>query len=247
MDVHHHAHTDRKKWTHYLWEFLMLFLAVFCGFLAEYQLEHKIEQGKEKQYIQSMVEDVNKDIVALDSIINYHTFIIPGLDSLCLQCYRFKKSDTEIKNLYRLHKKYGLNTDVLIEFNDKTLTQLKNAGGMRLIRNQIAAESITLYDNSIKKIKSHEGIYGDVIVGSYNLSLKIFNRAYYRPGVEENKPANDFGKISLLDDNMKMLIEYGNTVEVLKNVLRNYILLLKQIKGQASGLMQTLKTEYHLK
>jgi hypothetical protein len=30
MEVHAHAHTARKKWTHYLWEFLMLFLAVFC-------------------------------------------------------------------------------------------------------------------------------------------------------------------------------------------------------------------------
>ena len=28
----------------------MLFLAVFCGFLAEYQLEHTIEHRKEKQY-----------------------------------------------------------------------------------------------------------------------------------------------------------------------------------------------------
>jgi hypothetical protein len=35
MEVHHHAHTARKKWTHYFWEFLMLFVAVFCGFLAE--------------------------------------------------------------------------------------------------------------------------------------------------------------------------------------------------------------------
>ena len=38
MEVHAHAHTARKKWTHYLWEFLMLFLAVFCGFsLSIYQ------------------------------------------------------------------------------------------------------------------------------------------------------------------------------------------------------------------
>jgi len=38
MEVHAHTHipTSReKKWTHYFWEFLMLFLAVFCGFLAE--------------------------------------------------------------------------------------------------------------------------------------------------------------------------------------------------------------------
>ena len=53
MEVHHHSHTASppagragKKWTHYFWEFLMLFLAVFCGFLAEYQLEHKIESDR---------------------------------------------------------------------------------------------------------------------------------------------------------------------------------------------------------
>ncbi len=51
MEVHHHPHTSRKKWTHYFWEFLMLFLAVFCGFLAEYQLEHKIEKDREKQFM----------------------------------------------------------------------------------------------------------------------------------------------------------------------------------------------------
>lgn len=36
MEVHHHAHHEGKKnWKSYFWEFLMLFLAVFCGFLAE--------------------------------------------------------------------------------------------------------------------------------------------------------------------------------------------------------------------
>src|SRR5687767_7455701 len=44
MEVHHHApHRGRKSLKSYFWEFIMLFLAVFCGFLAEYQLEHVIE------------------------------------------------------------------------------------------------------------------------------------------------------------------------------------------------------------
>ncbi len=60
MEVHHHSHTpdshrERKKWTHYFWEFLMLFLAVFCGFLAENQREHMVEHKREKQYMQSML------------------------------------------------------------------------------------------------------------------------------------------------------------------------------------------------
>ena len=50
MEVHHHTHAThgKKNWKSYFWEFLMLFLAVFCGFLAEYQLEHVIEHQREK-------------------------------------------------------------------------------------------------------------------------------------------------------------------------------------------------------
>lgn len=62
MEVYHHSHIARKKRTHYFWEFLMLFLAVFCGFLAEYQLEHKIEKDRERQYVKSLARDVNDDI-----------------------------------------------------------------------------------------------------------------------------------------------------------------------------------------
>jgi len=61
MEVHAHTHTPRKKWTHNFWEFLMLFLAVFCGFLAEYQLEHKIEKDREEVYMKNMLADLRSD------------------------------------------------------------------------------------------------------------------------------------------------------------------------------------------
>ena len=66
MEVHHHSHTHKKKWTHYFWEFLMLFLAVFCGFLAEYQLEHTIENQRERKYILSFIEDLKADTVSIN-------------------------------------------------------------------------------------------------------------------------------------------------------------------------------------
>lgn len=42
MEVHKHPHhvTHKKKWGEYFLEFLMLFLAVFLGFLAENFREH---------------------------------------------------------------------------------------------------------------------------------------------------------------------------------------------------------------
>ena len=82
MEVHHHAHTARKKWTHYFWEFFMLFLAVFCGFLAENQLEHMIEHQREKQYMKSMVEDLEKDIQLLKVESQSVMEQLNGLDSI---------------------------------------------------------------------------------------------------------------------------------------------------------------------
>lgn len=81
MEVHHHSHTERKKWKHYLFEFLMLFLAVFAGFLAENQREHYIEHRREKTYIRSIAEDLGQDINQLDSIIRTRKRLDKIMDS----------------------------------------------------------------------------------------------------------------------------------------------------------------------
>ena len=81
MEVHAHSHTDRKKFTHYLWEFLMLFLAVFCGFLAENYREHIIEHQREKQENHCQVRKTLQYIVAL-SLLRRRLFesqVIPDL------------------------------------------------------------------------------------------------------------------------------------------------------------------------
>ena len=63
MEVHSHHmhHSPEKKIWQYFYEFLMLFLAVFCGFLAENWREHMVEHQREKQYIQSLIADLKSD------------------------------------------------------------------------------------------------------------------------------------------------------------------------------------------
>ena len=82
MEVHAHTHTTRKKWTHYFWEFLMLFLAVFAGFLAENQREHIIEKKRAHQFLQSMLLDVRTNIKNLDSLITQNQIIIKDHNNL---------------------------------------------------------------------------------------------------------------------------------------------------------------------
>src|SRR5206468_9784136 len=82
MEVHAHTHTERKKWTHYFWEFLMLFLAVFCGFLAENFRERGVEKEKEKQYMESMLKDLASDTTMLTSAMRRSESMVKVLDSL---------------------------------------------------------------------------------------------------------------------------------------------------------------------
>src|SRR5678816_2503402 len=69
MCIRDSTHTERKKWTHYLWEFLMLFLAVFCGFLAENIREHKIEQQRAKELAKNLYKEIYADSIAVQQKI----------------------------------------------------------------------------------------------------------------------------------------------------------------------------------
>ncbi|MEO6537407.1 MAG: hypothetical protein ABIT07_13175, partial [Ferruginibacter sp.] len=65
MEVHKHPHhvTHKKKWGEYLLEFLMLFLAVFLGFVAENFREHSVERHREKQYVTMLLADLRTDSI----------------------------------------------------------------------------------------------------------------------------------------------------------------------------------------
>ena len=84
METHeNHLHkAPRKKFWHYFFEFLMLFIAAFCGFLAEYQLEHIIDREKEQEYIGSMINDLSADTTNLSEVIKGYDIIALRIDTL---------------------------------------------------------------------------------------------------------------------------------------------------------------------
>src|SRR4029078_9103054 len=132
MEVHHHPHTERKKLTHYLWEFLMLFLAVFCGFLDENFREHQVEHQREKQFMITMVEDLKSDTAIVTHAAAYWDNINNSIASVA-DAIQFPLSRTDFSKAYR-HLSNALNY-YGFRYNDRTISQLKNSGGFRLIRN----------------------------------------------------------------------------------------------------------------
>jgi hypothetical protein len=153
MEVHAHSHTARKKWTHYFWEFLMLFLAVFCGFLAEYQLEHKIERDREKKFIQTFIEDLKTDTAYIRRVQIFRKQKEERMDSLMLlfSTGQIKGHENELYFFGRT-----LVRNASFRSNDRTITQLKNSGSLRLIRKEQAADSMMSYQGLVETVMTNQ-------------------------------------------------------------------------------------------
>ena len=246
MEVHAHTHTSRKKWTHYLWEFLMLFLAVFCGFLAEYQLEHKIEKDRELQYIKSLYEDLkendklfNQELIAqkkridmMDSMINMLNYPgeIRGNEGLL---YYFARMTPRLRT---------------ITVNNRTFEQLKNSGNFRLIRKIETSNLVMEYYEKIPMIRLIEELYFGEFDQYKSLASRIFDPAVFTSMEMKN------GEITRTDQNPPLqsydpgLIKQLSLFAVYMNGSgRGIIQQIIELKHKGEIMIDYLQKEYHLK
>src|SRR4051794_30180081 len=136
---------------HYLFEFLMLFLAVFCGFMAENYRETLVNKEKEHHYIQNMVADLKADTADLNFSIYYQQLWSNHLDSaLQIPIERLTEVNIQDKFFYHFFPYYSWMQPFLQ--NDNTITQLR-AGGFNLIRNDNTIDSINLVYSFYKNVK----------------------------------------------------------------------------------------------
>jgi hypothetical protein len=250
MEVHHHAHNpaeqhNKKNWKSYFWEFLMLFLAVFCGFLAEYQLEHKIEGDREIVYIESMIEDLKMDTTNLGSVIEEFKQNDICIDTI-LKMYP-KLSDGYNDTLHRnLRTTHGFPDFI---YSDRTMQQLKNAGALRLLRNKKVVDGIVSYDSDIRDLNDVDIPLLLIDYEKYcNLRRELFD--YQNLKIDEELksiPQMENGNKNYLlkSDKESLGIFYNNLLEIqgyYKGVTTKEI----DIKKKATELITLIKKEYNL-
>ncbi|HMK03773.1 MAG TPA: hypothetical protein VK489_06260 [Ferruginibacter sp.] len=247
MEVHHHTHPahGKKTWKEYFWEFLMLFLAVFCGFLAEYQLEHKIEKDRELQFIRSLATDLEDDVKSLDAMIGQEHDGIKSLDTLI-----------NLLNDPLLAKQHGDDLYYVARIgprsipfanNSRTFDQLKNSGGFRLIRKTEASNNIMGYYNQFSWIRLLEDNYNHEFDNFKHIAAKILDPVILR------KQEADKGNIERSNDNpslrtydIEMLKEMAFHTVHMNGSRRSKLLLFEKLKKSAEALNDYLKKEYHL-
>ena len=243
MEVHQHTHTPRKKWTHYFWEFLMLFLAVFCGFLAEYQLEHKIESDRAKEYASLLVEDLKNDSVYIDQLMFQENFKIKQADSLL----SLLNSGTSLNDNYKLVYHFN-HVGTFIDFKPAfpvNFEQMKNSGSLRYIRNKKLVGQLSALNRQME-------ITAEVYIG-YNQVLSQELRSF---SIEHlNTQQYDIFSRKVLVPNPEIFDWDKKEARLLANkinLVKTYDLFflnrfLKTCKERIKETTDLIKNEYHLK
>ena len=250
MEVHHHTHDPsaphhKKNFLSYFWEFLMLFLAVFCGFLAEYQLEHKIEKNREIQFIRLITEDITTDI----SKLNKNIMLFKENDvkqNSVLEALPTLEKGFSLK-FYDNYRSFQWFPDFI--YTDATIQQLKNSGGFRLIKNYKVIAGIMNYDAEVKKALINESNLGRVMEKSEDFSNDILNTYHLHNQLKQGITPKELeieGFDYLLSNDRIPLSRFANHLFYHRRICNIVTENMKSVKFAGAQLLILLKTEYHL-
>jgi hypothetical protein len=244
MEVHAHAHTARKKWTHYFWEFLMLFLAVFCGFLAEYQLEHKIERDREKQYMRSLLNDLKTDILNIDAVQQKNFGVKHIADSLFL-VLTMPDYTRNTNSVYYLARTFS--DRAFFYIREGTVKQLNNAGGLRLIRHKEIIDSLEGYQYAYSELLRLQELKELQLVNYREVMSRVFDIRVFETMVNGEVVRRPAGNPGLFSETKELLNNFLMKVHYVKRNTANLIQRLDEMKQKNIHLQEIIKKEYHLK
>ena len=224
----------------------MLFLAVFCGFLAEWQLERKIEHQREKQFIHSLIEDLKRDTAQLKLYIQFNKSILKYCDSvqhLIANTDIFKNSNSFYdysRELARFMRYYP---------TDRTMQQLKNAGNMRLIRNWNVSNSITDYDSKTKLLTELDQQLNEQIIKYREYLIEFLDLTSYDKynpvGSFMNDKGNTKGNPGYINNDVKKAKMIYNQIFTLKMFFAGVEKSAEIMVGDGKQLIDLLQKEYH--
>ncbi|MBP6215213.1 MAG: hypothetical protein KA399_03340 [Chitinophagaceae bacterium] len=253
MEVHHHAHTARKKWTHYFWEFLMLFLAVSLGFYAENTREVILHKKEVKTQLNSMISDLQSDIRLFDSVTTRNSYGAQMADSLVELLHSDITNTTEI---YFAARTVTANLGYYYS-NSKSFEQLKMAGLLRYIKKRELLDSIGNYYASLQWLANqidllrlkmdeiHKGntrLFDGYVFQQMTTSIKI--SASSDLGGQRTAISKPLGNPPLLSADVKDINTVSLNYHYYSTTIKFYIRNAIALQNRAKGLIEMIKKEY---
>ena len=260
MEVHHHGHVhETKKWKEYVFQFVMLFLAITLGFFVENQREHYVERKRAKEFAKLLVDDLITDTSELNLAYRAWNNIIIASDSLSVL---LQPTKTRIHGAKLYFYGYWSSWRWSVISRDATLQQLKSSGSMRYFGDISLIRKILNYEEAIKLNALLQTRFDSEKSENWQVVQKVFDHSYFDTleninGAGRSRTANlsipnpalevFFDKdvrLNTYDESLLMQLKNGA-----ENTSRNYRTLIRGIeytKQLAIEAIEGLKTKYHL-
>ena len=228
MEVHHHSHHP-KKWKEYLTEFLMLFLAVSMGFIAENIREKYTENERSNELMESFIMDVKENQKQLDSLVMNNKRISLYYDSLVFDI-GFGKRQIDIIKLSE-----SIDLKMYRFINKKTIfEQMKSSGALRYIQDKEILKSMLRYEENAdyaerRSMDNETDQYNDKFRATIDEILPLSFFKYIS--------ADEIKSVTKLDSilNPKIYDNYKNYNSEIKKVIENTKFTKEQLNKLAKA------------
>jgi hypothetical protein len=247
MEVHKHPHhvTHKKKWGEYVLEFLMLFLAVFLGFIAENQREHLVEHNREKRYMENLYLDLKKDSTSIQTELRLRKSEVLWCDSL-IKDLGTPDNLSHPASIY--YYAYSITSSRVFGPSTTTISQLKYSGSMRLIRKSIVIDSVNNYYIEVERYISREQIEKEIMLEYRKAISNFLDGAVLMSMVDSSRNFFSYIKpgynVSLLTTDQKIINPVKNFAAQLYSRNKMNIVYLDRLLRHNNYLMKLIKEEY---
>jgi hypothetical protein len=234
----------KKNWKSYFKEFFMLFLAVFCGFLAENYRESLSVQKIEKEYILSLVEDLKTDTTNLNLYITFRKEKSVLMDSLAEMMLSENRSlmGNEIYFLAR-----QVFNEQAFFYSDGTIQQLKNAGNLRLLRKRNVVNALLTYEKKVKVLEGWDENDNRTKSTFREMGGKVFNSSELNKTMDLNmKFVVPTSNPQLITTDFGVINELAFQIHYLSKMTKGNSLRAESLKSDAGRLLELIHAEYKL-
>jgi hypothetical protein len=204
----------------------MLFLAVTLGFFAENIREGFAERRMQKEYVLSFYEDLKTDTARIAVIINKDEVKLNGLSNIA-DCYDTVSNNPQAAscmiNLFQ-----NSTTNFPFQITDRTLNQLANAGGFRLLQKE-DADSITKYQSNFNRLVNFQStVFQEAQDNVRNTYATLVN---FKANVQMLRPKERQGIVSIYKD-VTAPIFISTDKELINKYFNQLLLYDKATNGQ---------------
>lgn len=223
MEVHHHPdlHHQPKKWKEYFLEFLMIFLAVTMGFIAENIREDISQHQRAKSFAASMIDDLKADTSQIIRYNKYYTIASNNIDTFMNLVTANDLKNIPTGKLY-WYGLWGGARHIFIP-DDATFQQMKSSGSLSFYKPEIAT-NVEKYDRLCRSLQAIDDMNRDVYTDVRKTRAQIFEFKY-------NEMANDVAQKNGFVPNQARIDSFINTNPPLlsydKTLFNEYVELVR--------------------